>query len=146
MIALKGIIQSIGEILGEEPTAGIWRQHFWRQLIWWTDNSTASQSNISQVPAPSWSWLAVSRRVYYHNSLLGECPAGDAAGYKFTELHPSSFMVDYVESKQLPNILGVTATLTVTVKSFSYRLTAIDLKKPVYKRWNSARLKSNTGR
>lgn len=146
MIALNGIIQPLRDILGEEPIAGMWRQHLWRQLTWWIQDSTATQSNIGQGPAPSWSWLAVSKRVYYHNSLLGESPAEHAVEHKFTELHPYSFMIDHVESKELSGILGVTGTLTVTVKCFPYRLTAMDLKKPVYKRWNQARLKLNTGR
>ena len=54
-------------------------------------------------------------------------------------------MIDHVESKPLPGISGITGIMDVTAKSFLYRLIAMDLKKPVYKRWHQARLKLNTG-
>ncbi|OAK94757.1 hypothetical protein IQ06DRAFT_81513 [Phaeosphaeriaceae sp. SRC1lsM3a] len=146
LIALKGILEPLKKILGEDPIAGMWRQDFWRQLTWWIDKPAQSYTGESPYSAPSWSWLAVSQRVYYHNSLLVDHPKEQAVAHKFTEFRPYSFMLDHVESEQLPGNSGVTGAMKVTAKAFSYHLTAVDLKKPVYKRWHQARLKLNTGR
>jgi hypothetical protein len=84
--------------------------------------------------------------VYYHNSLKGEYPEQSTVLHRFTDLQAFSFMVDHAESEQLPGTTGVTGTMTVTAKSFTYSLTSMDLKKSVYKRRSFANLKLNTGR
>jgi hypothetical protein len=142
LIALEGIVGPLKALLGEDPIAGMWRQRLWRQLTWWTDAPAVDTGS----PAPSWSWLAIPRRVYYHNSLLGDHPQRQAALHKFTDLQPFYFKIDHVESQQSIGTAGVTGTITVMAKCFPYRVTAMDLKKPVYKRWHQARLKLNTGR
>lgn len=144
LIALQGIIAPLKQILNEDPVAGMWRSQLWRQLTWWTESPLIStQAGFS---APSWSWLSVPRRVYYHNSLLGEHPEHNTVVHKYTDLRSFSFMVDHAKSTHLDGTAGVTGSISVTAKSFSYRLTPMDLKKPVYRRWHAARLKLNTGR
>jgi hypothetical protein len=143
LIALQGIIEPLKAILGDDAVAGMWRNQIWRQLIWWTQSPVPFQQSFL---APTWSWLGISGRVYYHNSLLGEDPQQDTVIHKFTDIQQFDFMVDQVEIQDLPGATGVVGHITITAKSFPYRLTVTDLKKPVYKRWNSATLRINTGR
>jgi hypothetical protein len=146
LIALKGIIEPLKVILGEDQVAGMWRENLWVQLTWWTQAPSSSADTTNGFPAPSWSWLTVQKRVYYHNSLLGESPEKDNVAHKFTELRPFYFVIDHVESEQLPGNTGIVGTMAVTAKCFPYRLTDKDLKKILYKRWNRTTLKLNTGR
>ncbi|KAH7401142.1 heterokaryon incompatibility protein-domain-containing protein [Phaeosphaeria sp. MPI-PUGE-AT-0046c] len=144
LIALQGIITPLQRILNEDHVAGMWRTQLWRQLTWWMGPTTAADQD--DFPAPSWSWLSVTKRVHYHNSLLGEPPEHDAVAHRYTDLRSFSFIVDRVESRLLDGTSGVTGSMTVTGKSFPYRLTQMDLKKPVHRRWHAVRLKLNTGR
>jgi hypothetical protein len=146
LIALKGIIEPLEAILGEALVAGMWRENLWLQLTWWMNASTAGHGTTNGFPAPSWSWLSTQERVYYHNSLLGEHPETQAAAYNFAGLQPFHFIIDNVESEQLPGATGTVGAMTFTAKCFPYRLVTNDLKKPVYKRWNRKTLKLNTGR
>jgi hypothetical protein len=98
LIALEGIVGPLKALLGEDPIAGMWQQQLWRQLTWWTDAPASLQAIDTTSPAPSWSWLAIPRRVYYHNSLLGEYPQEQAALHKFTDLQPCYFRIDHVEA------------------------------------------------
>jgi hypothetical protein len=143
LIALKGVIEPLKAILHEDQVAGMWRENLWVQLTWWT---CASENTTNGFPAPSWSWLSVQERVYYHNSLLGERPEIDAPALKFTDLRPFYFVVDNVESEQLPGNAGIIGAMSVTAKCFPYRLTDKDMKKLLHKRWNRSALKLNTGR
>jgi hypothetical protein len=148
LIALMGVIEPLKAILSEDHVAGMWRENLWLQLTWWT-HASKSSDRTHGFPAPSWSWLSVQDRVYYHNSLLGEGPETGAVAHKFTDLRPFYFTIDHVESEELPGNTGNTGiigTITVTAKCFPYRLTDKDLKKILYKRWNRSTLKLNTGR
>jgi hypothetical protein len=146
LMALEGIIVPLTTILGDDPVAGMWREQLWRQLTWWTDTSDSGDEASIVFPAPSWSWLSVQKRVYYHNSLLGEYPPKDTMLHKFTDLQLSSFSIHNVHTEQLPGSTGVIGTLGVTARCFSYRLTNIDMKKVAWKRWKRKSLKLNTGR
>jgi hypothetical protein len=146
LIALEGIIEPLKRILCEHPVAGMWRKNLWLQLTWWMHAPESSDTTTNGFPAPSWSWLGVQRRIYYHNSLIGDHPEKNAVAHKLTELRLSHFSIDHVGSEQLPGTTGIVGTMTVSAKTFSYRLTKNDLKKPVYKRWNQTKLKLNTGR
>jgi hypothetical protein len=146
LVALEGIIEPLKAILRENPVAGMWRENLWLQLTWWIHAPNSSDTTTNAFPAPSWSWLGVQERIYYHNSLLGDHPEKNAVAHKFTDLRPFYFLINHIESELLPSSTGVMGTMTVTAKCFPYRLTKNDLKKPVYKRWNRAQLKLNTGR
>ena len=63
-----------------------------------------------------------------------------------TELRPFAFELKSVESQQVPGATGVTGTMVVSAQCFAYRLTAMDLKRPIYRRWNKAKLELNTGK
>jgi hypothetical protein len=146
LIALEGIIVPLKAILRENPVAGMWRENLWLQLTWWMQAPDSSANITIGFPAPSWSWLSVRKRIYYHNSLLGEQPEQNAVTHKFTDLRAFHFLINHVQSEQLRGTSGIIGTMTVSAKTFLYRLTKNDLKKPVYKRWNQAKLKLNTGR
>lgn len=146
LIALVGIIEPLKGILNEEPIAGMWRNQLWQQLIWWTDTTTPPLRENSGFTAPSWSWLSVQERVYYHNSLPGDRPPQDALQHKFTDLESYCFNIDSAEAWPLPDKVGLMGRLVVTAQFFSYYLTASDLITPVRKRWEKAKLKLNTGR
>lgn len=146
LVALTGILEPLKLILGEIPVAGMWQDQLWRQLTWWVHTTTPAHEMKNVFHAPSWSWLSVPKRVYYHNSLLGEDPKTQAVLHKFTELRPYYFEIKSAESRELPGTAGVVGTMTVTAKCFPYHLTATDLKRPVQKRWNQAKWKLNTGR
>jgi hypothetical protein len=149
LIALEGIVEPLKWILREEPIAGMWRGQLWRQLTYWMtaqDAESYSHHPKNTFLAPSWSWLSAHARLYYHNSLLGENPQKETVSHKFTDLQPYYFDMEAVDAQQLPDAKGVTGTMIVTAQSFPYRITANDMKKPVFKRWNKAKLKINTGR
>lgn len=143
---MKGIIESLKVILNNNPIAGMWRQNLWQQLTWWTDAPSPAHISDSDSAAPSWSWLSVPRRVYYHNSLIGEHPQEQAATHKFTELRPCAFEIENVKSQQTPGTTDVSGFLTVTAKCFPYHLTAKDSKKSVQKCWNRSPHALNAGR
>jgi hypothetical protein len=89
--------------------------------------------------APSWSWLNVTSPVHYHNAALS-----DTSVHKFTELEPLSKVLS-AETSAASSATHIHGTLIIRGPSFSYRLTMNDLKKSVYKSWNSATLHLNTG-
>lgn len=150
LIAMEGILDSLKGPLQEEHIAGMWRYELWRQLTWWARSpaptvSTDDESNHG-FPAPSWSWLSATGPVCYHNCLPEEDTRLRHGSHKFTELRPFAFELKSVESQQVPGATGVTGTMVVSAQCFAYRLTAMDLKRPIYRRWNKAKLELNTGK
>ncbi|KAF1838122.1 ankyrin [Decorospora gaudefroyi] len=147
LIALEGILKPLTEILKDQPAAGMWRDQLWRQLIWWIDapSSKFPTGPASTFEAPSWSWLSVTNPVYYHNAVRTNDAQKDHAAHKFTDLALFSKIIS-VESKESPGASSIHGTLTVAGPSFRYRLTVNDLKKFIFKSWNAAKLRLNTGR
>ncbi|KAH4114971.1 hypothetical protein HBH47_190160 [Parastagonospora nodorum] len=146
LIALAGIIEPLKVILNEEPIAGMWHDQLWQQLIWWLGPTIPRLQTDNGFTAPSWSWLGVQERVYYHNSLPGERPPQDALQHKFTNLESCYFNLNSVEVQPLPDKAGLKGRLVVTAQFFPYHLTALDLKSSVQKRLDKAKLRLNTGR
>ncbi|KAH7398502.1 heterokaryon incompatibility protein-domain-containing protein [Pyrenochaeta sp. MPI-SDFR-AT-0127] len=146
LIALEGILKPLAVILEDEPVAGMWRDQLWKQLVWWMPGpevSIATSSDETFV-APSWSWLSVHAPVFYHNALRSKDPQRDAGAHKFTDLEPLAKII-FAESETRSGVAGILGSLIMSGPSFSYHLTSNDLKKPVHKSWNAAKLKLNTG-
>lgn len=146
LIALEGILKPLASILKDEPVAGMWRDQLWRQLIWWVVKPSLTNTTSSDAPfiAPSWSWLSAHAPVFYHNALRSNDPQRDAGAHKFTDLEPQTKII-LAESKTQPGATGLIGSLIISGPSFNYHLTANDMKKPVFKSWNAAKLKLNTG-
>jgi hypothetical protein len=146
LIALGGILVPLARILRDEPVAVMWRDRLWRQLIWWVARPCpiALTNPERMFSAPSWSWLNVTSPVHYHNAVLSDVSQHDASANKFTELEPLSTVLS-AEISAASSTTHIHGTLIIRGPSFSYRLTTNDLKKSVYKSWNTATLHLNTG-
>ncbi|KAF7883942.1 hypothetical protein EAF00_011254 [Botryotinia globosa] len=64
--ALSGIVALLHKAIGGHYLAGIWSKIFRENLPW--HGSPIIASHTKQYRAPSWSWAATDRRVYYYNS------------------------------------------------------------------------------
>jgi hypothetical protein len=152
LIALDGIIRPLSIILHDSHVAGLWRTQLWHQLIWWMVQPVAvsAPSTGPHFSAPSWSWLTVGP-VAYHDSLADEGPtlgksasgSRDVTSRNFTDLEP---YITIISVDTTPSAHGLHGSLKVSGPSFRYNLTKNDLKKPVFKRWNAAKLNLNPGK
>lgn len=153
LIALDGIIRPLSTILRDSHVAGMWRTQLWRQLLWWTTQPVVNSapSTGPQFSAPSWSWLSIGRPVAYHDSLADDGPMPGKStsasqrviSRNFTDLEEH---IKIISVDTMPAALGLRGSLVVSGPSFRYRLTKNDLKKPVFKRWNAAKLNLNPGK
>jgi hypothetical protein len=128
LIALQGVVAALESVLQLSSVAGMWQQGLWKQLMWWTATPAIDADHVdSPFSAPTWSWLSVDGAVNHHHSM---------------RLHRDPIELD--DLAPLPGLrctvtnihaepTSVSALLDLSATSFSYMLTANDLREMTWK-------------
>ena len=140
LMAMEGILIR-GSVLtfGDALVSGMWKSDLWKQLTWWTPGPNLD-SHIEEPKflAPSWSWMSTDGPISYLNSLHRSKGVTE-----FKELAPSMEILD-VRVETISREAEMRGILAVLGYTFPYRLTADDLREPIWKSFN--RKKLNRGR
>ena len=135
LVALQGVITALEAVLQFPSVAGMWQQDLWKQLVWWVATPAIAANHVhSPFSAPTWSWLSVDGAVSHHHSM---------------SLYKDPIQLD--DLAPLPNLrctitnihaepTSVSALLDLSATSFSYMLTANDLKEMSWKRGHPGKL------
>lgn len=135
LIALKGIITALESVLQLSSVAGMWQQDLWKQLTWWFATPAIDAQYVDPpFSAPTWSWLNVDGAVSHHHSM---------------RMHKHPIRLD--DLAPLPDLrctittlraepTNVIAMLDLSAPSFSYTLTANDLREMTWKRGHPGKL------
>ena len=135
LIALQGVVAALESVLQLPCVAGMWHQDLWKQLLWWFAGPPIYESCQSlPFPAPTWSWLSVKGAVSHHHSI---------------RMHKDLTQLD--DLAPLPDLrctitnirseaTSVSALLDLHALSFSYSLTANDLREITWKRGHPGKL------
>jgi hypothetical protein len=135
LIALQGVITALKSVLQLSSVAGMWEQGLWKQLTWWVARPAITTApRTPPFPAPTWSWLSIDGVVSHHRSM---------------RMHKDPVQLD--DLAPLPGLrctitnvhaepTSVSVLLDLSATSFSYMLTANDLREMTWKRGHPAKL------
>ncbi|KAF8848420.1 HET-domain-containing protein [Acephala macrosclerotiorum] len=68
LLAISGIAKYFSQFKCGPYYAGLWRDKFLVQLVWYADNK-ALKARVRQWDAPTWSWASVHGQIYYSPDL-----------------------------------------------------------------------------
>jgi hypothetical protein len=135
LIALQGVIAALEGVLNLPSVAGMWQQDLWKQLLWWSAGPPIYESYQSPpFPAPTWSWLSAKGAVIHHRSM---CMHKDLV--RLDDLAPLPGLRCTITNIR-SEATGVCALLDLRALSFSYTLTANDLREVTWKRGHPGKL------
>ena len=134
LIALQGVIAALEGVLDYPSVAGMWQQELWKQLIWWVASSASDVPSDHPFSAPTWSWLSVEGAVNHHHSMrMYKHPV------RLDDLTPLPDLRCAITTLRAEPT-KVSARLDLSAPSFSYTLTANDLRDPTWKRGHPGKL------